>query len=391
MARIKSDGNGIPLPALSLEDTSEIKKIKTLKGKEEEYSYLLAPIEHAIAAYYAENRMLKDKNVVSMLKNLKTNYASGLAFFKEPLEREIVRQLTFSVYKKKTTRRELMLAFSYILWCIDNRSWTGDSRAYLDWVLNLFGMMPLQEKRKFQKDYQTLGKKFGIDPKKIKVISAGAGELGHADGDIAVDEDDDAWALDDSKYFAMSDGEKCEFFLKAKDEMEQMVVLQDLLTSAEENMKNQEFGKSLRILHSLLKGNLQDSLREVVSSMMVECFICMEDFKEAEKAITDIIILNKDYPMAYFHRAVIAYKENNLPVVITHLDKCISIAEKVGMRHPQFYTLKAEVLKKQGDDGYRRFEKMAQEAEKTNIKRAMKMAKQAGMDPDDIERMVRER
>lgn len=64
----------IPLNKLLSEDSEEGKKIKSLKNREEEYAYLLCPIEETIAWYYSENKKLKDKDIIKVLKNIKSNY-----------------------------------------------------------------------------------------------------------------------------------------------------------------------------------------------------------------------------------------------------------------------------------------------------------------------------
>jgi hypothetical protein len=78
------------LSELLLPDTPEIKEIKSIYEKEYEYSDYLSEIEFAIAGYYyEENRNLKDKDVISVLKNIKQNRDKPISFFKKDLEIEL--------------------------------------------------------------------------------------------------------------------------------------------------------------------------------------------------------------------------------------------------------------------------------------------------------------
>mgnify|MGYP001617319255 CR=1 FL=1 len=63
----------VPLKEILLEDTEEIKKIKSLYQREEGYSDLLGPIENSIAYYYLDNKKLKDVEVIKILRNIKQN------------------------------------------------------------------------------------------------------------------------------------------------------------------------------------------------------------------------------------------------------------------------------------------------------------------------------
>ena len=377
----------IPLNRLLLEDNEHLKQIKSLQQREEEYAYLLGPIEETIALHYSENRKLKDKDVTRILKNLRANYSMNLDFFKEPLEKEILIQLSFAAQYNNTMHRELFLAISYILWSIDNRNWIGDSRAYLDWVLNFFGMMDKKEKMEFKEKYDALGKKFGIEEEKIRVMTSGSDDLDEEAYEPSDEEKE--WSKEESKYFAMSDSEKCEYFLKCKDEGESLMALKELMELSEQYLQNGEFEKSLSILNRLASGELNKELREVILSLRIECLICLKDYTRAENRIEELIHQNKDYPMAYFHRAVISFKENNLKDALEHTEESIRAAEKVDMRHPQYYQMKANILKKLGDDNYKKFEKIAENLAKDNFKMLKKFSEENGINMDEFEELMK--
>lgn len=191
----------IPLNKLLLEDNEEVKKIKTIYKKEEEYADILGPIEYSIADFYSESKKLKDKDVVKAIKNIRLNYYRDLDYFKKPIEKEILISISFALQEKRITRHEFLLVLGYILWCIDNRKWMNNPRAYLDWVLNFFGMMGKDEKEKFEKRFDELGEKFDIDKEKIEIMK---GSL----KDFEISREDEEWSRKDSKRFAMYDDEK---------------------------------------------------------------------------------------------------------------------------------------------------------------------------------------
>lgn len=373
----------ILLNKVLLEDNEEVRKIKTLKQREEEYAYLLGPIEYTIALYYFDNRKLKDRDGVKALKNIKMNYFKDLSYFKEPLEQKIITQLSLALRETETTRHELLLAISYILWSIDNRTWTGDNRAYLDWLLNFFGMMDKKEKKEFRKKYYELGKEFGIDEEKIRVMTAGGGELGE---DVyEPSEEDEAWSKKDSEYFAMSDDEKCRHLIKCNDAIESSRVLIDLIDQMERYFKNGSYIKIVQIADKIKDAKIEKRVREIIYSMKAEALICMKDYENAENAAQELIGFSRNYPMGHFHRAVIRFHNNDLKGALEVLDKTIEVAEKVNMRHPQYYMLKADILKKLENEDYKRFEKLAQDVDKENTANIKDFADEAGIDAEEFE------
>ena len=377
----------MPLNELLLENNESVIKIKTLKQREEEYAYLLEPIEHTIASYYSEDKSLKDRDVIRILKNIKMNYFNDFSYFKEPLEQAIITQLSFALQKAKTTRHELLLAISYILWSIDNRAWTGDKKAYLDWILNFFGMMDGQEKKDFRKKYEKLGDEFGIDEEKIISMTASGEEL--YEDLYQPSKEDEAWSEEDSRYFAMSDDEKCEYLLGSKDESKKLMALKELMDLSNQYLQSGRFKEALNILNKLASGELEEGLKEVILSMRIESLICLKDYESAEKRIVELIGLNEDYPMAYFHMAVMSFNVNDLQNALKHTEESIRIAEKVDMKHTQYYQMKANILKKLGDDDYVKFEKIAQDLEKDNLKMLKKLAEENEIDMDDFEEMMK--
>lgn len=137
------EGKFIPIINFVLEDNAEIKKLKSIYQKEEEYSTFLGPIESFIAYYfYYDDKKLKDVDVKKAIRNIVGNLDKNINFFKTNFEKELagVIEFTLEEQNKKITKHELLLVLRYISWCIDNREWLNHSQAYLNWVCGFFGL-----------------------------------------------------------------------------------------------------------------------------------------------------------------------------------------------------------------------------------------------------------
>ena len=66
------------------------------------------------------------------------------------------------------------------------------------------------------------------------------------------------------------------------------------------------------------------------------------------------------------------------------LNHCIEIAERVDMRHPQFYMMKADILKRQNNEDYKTFEKMAKEVDEENTKKIERIAEENNFNLEDF-------
>ena len=177
-----------PLGELLLEDNEEIKELKSLYQREEEYLGFLGPIESFIAHFYLDEPKLKDVDVIKSLRNVRSNYNKGLEFFKSDFERELLGIISFTLQnaRKKITRHEFFLVLGHILWSLDNRKWVGDSRAYLSWIANFFGLLNNEEKKKFDNFYDALGKKHGISKEHIKLLKGGGGNVEMSANELAL-------------------------------------------------------------------------------------------------------------------------------------------------------------------------------------------------------------
>ena len=147
-------------------DTPETKEMKSLQGKEYEYSDYLGTIEYTIASYFYENdRKIKDKDAVAALNNIKNNYDKKISFFKQDLEIEIIENLLELLEDEPISHHEFKLAIDYVLEVIDNRSWMEDEQAYLKWAAYIMGLFTEKEREEYEKSIRKLAARVGLSSK----------------------------------------------------------------------------------------------------------------------------------------------------------------------------------------------------------------------------------
>ena len=126
-------------------DTAKIKELKSLLNSEYKYRFILGAIEYSFGEAYLENKYFSDADAVSIIKNLKINYMQDISLFRKEIEQTIIERLIKEIKRTKITHHELLLAFDYILWAIDNRSWLNDPQAYVKWNAYHHGLLDDKE------------------------------------------------------------------------------------------------------------------------------------------------------------------------------------------------------------------------------------------------------
>jgi hypothetical protein len=163
--------DNFPLSELLLPDTPETKEIKSIYEKEYEYSDYLSEIEITIAAYYyVENRNLKDKDVIAVLKNIKQNRDKPISSFKKDLERKIIGSLIVPLEKNPLTDHEFTLVIDNVLWIIDNRSWIPDKQAYVKWITYVMGLFSETEEKKYEREFNKFARKLGVSSNQVDML-----------------------------------------------------------------------------------------------------------------------------------------------------------------------------------------------------------------------------
>lgn len=300
----------ILLGNLLLEDDEKVKKLKTIYKREMEYASILGPVEQAIADFYFENRKIKDSDVVRIVKRIKSGYNNDLESFNHPLEREIMINLSYSLQRKKVTKHELILVLKYILWCIDNRKWMGHPRAYLDWLLNFFGMLDEAGKEKFDKFYENLKGEHSLTDAEISTMT-------HCSDNPNITEEDEEWSRTDSILCGLTDREKYDYFLECEDEP-----AFEFFEFCEKLIEEKKFDKA-ETLYKKIKEKYPKNPAGHIS--LGQLYLKMKEFtlteSNLENAIAILKKLQEEHPDRVDKR------------IIPHVEKMLEKARNKGRKH----------------------------------------------------------
>jgi hypothetical protein len=246
------------LSELLLQDTPEVKSIKSIYEKEYEYSEYLSAVEFSIARYYYEdNRKVKDKDVISALKNIKMNRDKPISFFIKDVEREIVENLIEPLEENPLTNHEFTMVLDYVLGVIDNRSWVEDKQAYVKWITYVLGFFSKEEEKKYERQFRKFAQKMGVTNAQVDMLLMKReaddffkeGVFEGLDVSEVLDKDRAADDLE-TGFFLMTDEEKFDFLLdKGPDHVElvQSYILE--LAEKEDFEKLEDFYKKLNEKH----------------------------------------------------------------------------------------------------------------------------------------------
>lgn len=228
-----TDGGDYSLSRYLKPDTTETKKIKSLQGKEYEYSDYLGTIEYSIARYFYENdRKIKDKDAVAALNNIKNNYNKKISFFKQGLEIEIVENMIELLEDEPISHHEFKLAIDYVLEVIDNRSWMEDEQAYMKWATYAMGLFTEKESEEYEKGIKKLAAKMGLSSKHADLMLMKGDEEDYFEfvenygaEDIEGLTEEELVAEMEKKFLLMPEDEKFDFLLENGPEFYELVGL----------------------------------------------------------------------------------------------------------------------------------------------------------------------
>lgn len=190
-------------------DTPEVKNIKTIHEKEDEYVLHLLAFEYSLASHYLENnRKLTDKEVVEILRHIKQNIDTNLSILDDRLETAILQNVKEALIEEPISRHELLLVIDYILWCIDNRSWMEDRQGYVKGLCYMLNLYTDLEEKQYEQHVKKLGKKLGLDEDSIDGLLMKNGMP------IEQSEEEIKTISLESEFFAMDDKAKTDFLLE---------------------------------------------------------------------------------------------------------------------------------------------------------------------------------
>jgi len=214
-------------------DTPETKEMKSLQGKEYEYSDYLGTIEYSIARYFYENdRGIKDKDAVAALNNIKNNYDKKISFFEQDLEIEIIENLIELLEDEPISHHEFKLAIDYVLEVIDNRSWMEDDQAYLKWAAYIMGLFTDKEREEYETKIRKLAARMGFSRKHADLMLMKGEEEDYFEfvekyGAEGTEEltDEELIAEMENRFLSMPEDEKFDFLLENGPEFYELVGL----------------------------------------------------------------------------------------------------------------------------------------------------------------------
>lgn len=214
-------------------DTPETKEMKSLQGKEYEYSDYLGTIEYSIARYFYENdRGIKDKDAVAALNNIKNNYDKKISFFEQDLEIEIIENLIELLEDEPISHQEFKLAIDYVLEVIDNRSWMEDEQAYLKWAAYVMGLFTEKEREEYETEIRKLAARMGFSSKHADLMLMKGEEEDYFEfvenyGAEGTEEltDEELIAEMEKRFLSMPEDEKFDFLLENGPEFYELVGL----------------------------------------------------------------------------------------------------------------------------------------------------------------------
>ncbi len=166
------------------------------------------------------------------------------------------------------------------------------------------------------------------------------------------------------------------------------------LNCADKLMKENNAGEAEKNLGFLIiwERYLEKEFIKVIRGLQIECFIMQKKFDIALDKIDELVQIDKNNPHAYFYKAQIFYQSSKLNEALELVDKCLEISDKVMIPHPDFYMLKAMILRKQDDDESIYYETKAKELTKGQeiLKEAIKeFAKDAiTKSPKEVEKAI---
>lgn len=157
---------------------------------------------------------------------------------------------------------------------------------------------------------------------------------------------------------------KKKFWLEPKELMNGQY-LAVVLDSIDKSMLKGEIKDALENINFLLlhKQYLPSEIIDMILGLEIECFFIDHKLDIAYEKIESLIARNTKNPHAYFYKSQLLFHKSKLSEALDSINKCLQIAENK-IPHPDFYSLKGEILKKMDDDEYIYYENKGKELRK---------------------------
>jgi len=112
--------------------------------------------------------------------------------------------------------------------------------------------------------------------------------------------------------------------------------------------------KAIENIYFVIKNKefFPEKIIDMLLGLEIEALFVKKDITLASQKIEELIRRNKNNPHAYYYKAQLLLHEKKFGEALNLIDKCLEIAEtgKMPIPHPDFYLLKADILKELDDD-----------------------------------------
>jgi tetratricopeptide (TPR) repeat protein len=153
----------------------------------------------------------------------------------------------------------------------------------------------------------------------------------------------------------------------------------NLLPQITDAMEEGHYEKAIRLIKDALGSSMEGlhdprGLREVLRGLEVECHLCLGNMKKARKKVKKLLRANPKNPHAWYYKARLSFHSGNIQAALEETDQSIKVAEEEGLRHPDYYFMKAYLLEEMGDpEAAQRFIELGEEVGAENKEKFEKM------------------
>jgi len=161
-----------------------------------------------------------------------------------------------------------------------------------------------------------------------------------------------------------TDNFKKKFWIEPRELIEGQYLLA-VLDSIDKSMIKKETKDALENINFLLtyQQYLPSDIIEMIMGLEVECYFIDLQLDIAAQKIVALMERNNKNPHAYFYKAQLLLYNSKLPEALDSINKCLKVTEDK-IPHPDFYSLKGEILKRMDDDEYIYYENKGNELRK---------------------------
>ncbi|PIN88924.1 hypothetical protein COU57_06950 [Candidatus Pacearchaeota archaeon CG10_big_fil_rev_8_21_14_0_10_32_14] len=111
----------------------------------------------------------------------------------------------------------------------------------------------------------------------------------------------------------------------------------------------------------LIHENLLDKeIIKMARGLQIECLFVENRLDEVNEKIARLLEIDDDNHHAHFYKSQLLFFSKNYDDALKSINKCLEKSEKI-MPHPDFYMLKAMILKEQDNEEYIYYEEKSKE------------------------------